>query len=280
MPLMTELTGPSEVAGALRAIDGLPELHARYSALLRAMPTGVARSGPEIAHDAAVTLAAGKAIDLAEVAREVDEAERDARHGAHAHEIHGRAVTFLAADIDAVTRAGLDAAFAHMRGRLGEILHAARQVSAAVSPTATAEDVLRGGDVAQLRAWRELDELAAVYRQLRAAQTTLTKIGLSDQVSGVSAMVTAHGEIRGRDLLWTRPAGPVPLTGTAADPPWPHQPGTDQPTHTARYLLWLVAAEVDVWLPLPHELREEAAAAYQRQQDAEQSQYPAAARAL
>lgn len=280
MPLMTTLDGPGELAGALRAVDGLPALTARYGALVKDGPTDVARSGREIVHDAALALAAGRPVDLTEVAGQVDHAERDARRGAHAQEIHNRAVTFLSSEIDAATRAGLDAAFAYLRRRLGEILDSARRVSAAVSPTATAEAILRAGD-AQLRAWRELDELAAAYRQVRGAQTTLTKIGLGDQVTKVSAMVTAHGEIRGRDLLWTRPVGDSPLTGTVAGPPWPHQPGTDQPTYSAGYLAWLVTADdVDVWLPLPHELREEAAAAYQRQQDAEQSRYPAAARAL
>lgn len=277
---MTAEQTAQEVAHA--AIPGLTEASEALGALRaqREQWSNAARPPADLAVQLAATLLAGEPVpdgfELAAHDAELWHARRET-----GGEVLARVEVILEGKKTSALADGADAGLLALRPRLDGVLGQARRAAPMLAGIHTADDAVAAGSPA-VDAWRQLDDAARHYREIREVQRTLTRIGERGQVP-VAELLAVAGEIANMDETfpaWRPMPGRNPATA-----PWPDAAqgggGTRErltARHTMAYVRWLAEHPVAVpWIPTRAELGEN----YEAQVDAwRQRAYPTPGRPL
>lgn len=228
-------------------------------------------------------VATGELPDVDELADRIVEIRGFRRTAVHtAHEILGRLPDQLRHEEEQHVKSGIDHALAYLRGRIGELLTAAREhvevlgdvriddtppppppgsVNMSTKTVNGFTPVWRrpgtrvrpaAATAAQRTAWDALGRIASEYRAIRSAQARLVR----DRLDNAAQALRLAGEFS--NIVQTWPDWDISDTPDAEPAPWgehlPH--GIDAGPDFIAW--WAIAPAGSVWLPTLRELQEAA----------------------
>ena len=159
----------------------------------------------------------------------------------------------LSADRQRIIENSTDAALGFLDTKLHDLLDHVARLSTDLDGVSSDTDAIRGNDQT-IAAWRELNTLTTQYRELRAAQITLTGVG---QAQNIAAAGITRIPCDPRYLVAVGAAQAITSAvvgaGVSYSPePWPGF--YDGTTDTPAYLRWL-ASRGDAWVPTTQQLQ-------------------------
>lgn len=154
----------------------------------------------------------------------------------------------------------LDDLRAALAANLAELVDTVRADAARLTKATTAEAAIASGNA---QAWADAENLAARYREIRAAQRAIDRSGGQDPVQHYPLVAVMP------DTLAAWPLAVTPLMGRTVTgesvihdglPPWP-----DPASDTLAFLLWCVARRVELWVPTVAQMRDAAEKLHEEQ---------------